>query len=276
MAEKNNQPTLAALQPVIDDEQTLLSDLTSASKVAIWRLWLYITAVAIYVHETLWDLFRAEVEEIAASAIPGTARWYRDQTLNFQYGDALQWINNKWQYAVIDPTKRIIKRAAVVEIGGQVRVKVAKITGVNVVPLSTPELNAFDAYLNQIKFAGTNTAVISRLPDKLKVYYKVYYDPLVLSASGELLSNPGKYPVIDAITDYIANLPFNGDLVLTNLTDAVQSATGVVDPILQSAEATYGALPYSAIVELYNPDAGHMIIDPVFPLTSTITYVPNV
>ena len=41
VAEKNNQPTLAALQPAIDDEQTLLSDLTSASKVAIWRLWLY-------------------------------------------------------------------------------------------------------------------------------------------------------------------------------------------------------------------------------------------
>ncbi len=276
IAEKINQPTLTTLQPAIDDQQTLLSDLATPSKVAVWRLWMWLVATAIFTHETLWDLFKAEVEEIAANAIPGTVRWYQDQALKYQHGDPLLYIDNKFQYAVIDPSKQIIKRAAVVELGSQVRIKVAKLNGFTITPLSTPELSAFDAYINQIKFAGTNTATLSRLPDLLKVAYKVYYDPLLLTATGELISNPGKFPVEEAITGHIANLPFNGNLVLTQLTDAIQKAVGVVNPILQSAEATYGAVPYAPIVETYNPDAGHMIVDPLNPLSGSITYIPYV
>lgn len=276
VAEKINQPTLTGLQPAIDDEQTLLSDLTTPSRVAVWRLWLFITAAAIFVNETLWDIFKAEVEEIASNAIPGTARWYRDQSLKFQYGDALQWIDNKYQYAVIDVTKQIIARAAVVEVGGQVRIKVAKIVGAILAPLTSVELASFDAYIHQIKFAGTNTATLSRPPDVLRSTWKIYYDPLVLSPSGELLSNPGQYPVDQAMASYLGSLPFNGNLVITQMVDAVQNAAGVVDPILILAEATYGAVPYSTIVEKYNPDAGHMTVDPAFPLNTTITYVPNV
>jgi hypothetical protein len=274
--EKINQPTLISLQPAIDDEQTLLSDLTTPSRVAVWRLWLFITAVAIYVHETLWDLFKAEVEEIASKAVAGTPRWYQEQCFKFQYGDTLQWIDNKYQYSIIDPTKQIVKRAAVVEVGNQVRIKVAKLSGSAVVPLTSAELAAFDAYIHQIKFAGTNTATLSRVPDLLKVYFKIYYDPLVLTPTGALITDAGTFPAEAAIQNYIANLPFNGDLVLTNLVDAVQVAVGVVNPILLSAEAKYGALPYATIVEKYNPDAGHMAIDPAFLLSTTITYVPYV
>lgn len=274
--EKQNTPMLNALQPSIDDSQTLLNDLTSTSKVAVWRLWAWVMAAAIYLHESLWDIFKKEIEDLAAAAIPGTARWLRDQCYIFQLGYALQWINNKYQYSVIDPAARIVQRAAVVDTGGQVTIKVAKLVGTTVTPLSTPELNAFDAYINQIKFAGTQTVVISRTADLLRIYMDIYYDPLVLDATGGLLSNPTVKPAEDAINNYISNLPFNGELVLTKLIDAVQQALGVTDPVLQTAEARYGGVPYAFFTVSYLPDAGHMKVDPSFPLFGTLNYIADV
>src|SRR5690606_37796732 len=106
---------------------------------------------------------------------------------------------------------------AVVDSGGQVVIKIAKLSGTTPVPLSAGELSAFDAYINQVKFAGTNILTISRTADLLKIYYDITYDPLVLTPSGESINTPGVYPVEAAINNYISNLPFNGILNLTKL-----------------------------------------------------------
>src|SRR5690606_22382174 len=92
----------------------------------------------------------------------GTLIWYRQQCFEFQYGDSLTWNGNKYVYAVPNTLKQIIKRAAVVDSGGQVVIKIAKLSGTTPVPLSAGELSAFDAYINQVKFAGTNILTISR------------------------------------------------------------------------------------------------------------------
>jgi hypothetical protein len=273
--EKNNQTQLNALQPNIDNAQNLLNDLTSPSKVARWRLDLWVVSVGTWIIEVLMDRFKAEVEEIAKNAVSGTEPWYKDQALKFQYGDSLVYLNNKFQYATLNTAAQIVKRAAVKDVGGQVIIKVAKLVGGVVTPLSTAELLAFDAYMKKIKFAGTATATVSRAADLLKIAYTVYYDPLVLKSDGSLISNPSIRPVDAAINNYITNLPFNGELILTKLTDTVQLAQGVVNPILTSAQAKYGALPYNTITVKYTADAGHMQIDPFFPLTTQITYLPN-
>lgn len=273
IAEKNNQATLNGLQPSVDSAQALLTDVASTSKVADWRLWLWVVATGIYILETLFDSHKAEVEAIAAAAIPGTARWYRDQALKFQFGYQLVYLNDKFQYSAIDTNAQIIKRAAVVESAGQVIIKVAKLVGSTVTPLSSQELAAFDSYINLIRYAGTNTLTVSKNPDLLKVAYTVYYDPQVLAPNGSLLSNPAVFTVHDAINNHLSNLPFNGELVLTTLTDEVQKAQGVKNPVLTLAQAKYGALPYSTINVKYIPDAGHMIVDSAFPLTTQITYI---
>ena len=79
VAEKNTQPHISSLQPNVDDEQTLLADLNTPSKVANWRLIFYIVAVAQWIEERLWDIFLQEVEDIAAASRPGTALWYQEQ-----------------------------------------------------------------------------------------------------------------------------------------------------------------------------------------------------
>ena len=277
VAEKNNQSTINTLQPAVDSEQKLLSDITTPSNISVWRLFAYIIAIAIWIHEKLWDIFRAEIDAIVAAAVSGTAPWFQQQALLFQYGDSLVWLNSKFQYATIDTAKQIIKRSATIETGGAVIIKVAKLIGETPVKLETNELTAFRAFIASIKFAGTNVNIISYDPDKLKLILNIIYDPQVLASDGSLLTDPGTFPVEDAINDYIAGIEWDGTFNLTRLIDAIQAAQGVVDPILITAQGkSYNETSFTTIVQNYQSVAGYMIIDPDNPLSGTLTYTPDV
>lgn len=273
VAEKESMSSLSDLQPNIDDSQTLLSDLTSTSKVAVWRLLLWIVAFGIWTHEVIFDAHKAEIKARAKELITGTRLWYRDQSLIYQHGDALVWNGQKYLYEFPDESKQIIKRCAVIEGGGQVRIKVAKVVSDEPAKLDASEESAFSAYTEKIKFAGTNILIISEDADLLRIYMSIKRDPLVLNADGSLISDGATFPVNDAINAYIKNLPFDGVLSLSALVDAVQAAQGVVDPKLVSAEAKYGDLTYANIDREYTANAGHMKIDDDYPLSATITYV---
>lgn len=276
IAEKNAEPTLSGLQPTIDTAQTLLLDLQSPSRVADWRLFFWIFSVAAATLEGLFDLFKADVDAKIKSAIVGSPLWYQSICFNFQLGDSLVYIDNKYQYVTIDPSLQIIKRAAVIDSAPLVVIKVAKVVAGTMAKLSAPEKSAFTAYINKVKVAGTQTVIISDDPDLFKVAATVYYDPLVMAPDGSLLSDPSIFPVQDAINGYISALEFNGDLVLNKLIDAMQVAQGVINPVITAAEAKYGAFTYTPFTVKYNAYAGYLVIDPAFPLNTQITYVANV
>lgn len=270
--EKENQASLNALVPNPDSAQTLLADLTSNSKVAIWRLWYFVVAVAIFVHEGIFDQFRLEVDARADELITGTARWYRDQALLFQNGDSLVYNETlkRFEYSPVVPANRIIERVAVIDTSAQVRIKVAKLDGTGTpIPLTAPEKAAFESYLNQIKFAGTSTAVTSAVADDIKLDVFVQYNPQILASDGSRLDDPAIFPLVDAINGYIQNIPFNGVLNVTGLVDAMQAADGIIDPVINSIQAKFGALPYSEIDKNYLADAGHLALDTG---ASTFTY----
>lgn len=272
--EKSSQQQLAGLAPSVDSSQQLLADLDTPSKVGRWRLMLWVVATAIWAHEKLWDILRAEVDAIVANAHAGTPEWYVAMAKKFQYGYALTEVEGIFTYPVDDPGARIVKRAAVVEASGMCVLKVAKEEGGAIVPLDDPaELVPFTAYIDDIRFAGTIINIITDVPDKLRVQYDIYYDPLVLLPNGALIIDPGTFPVRDAITQFISSLPFDGRLVLTAMTDAVQLAAGVVDPVLTNAEAWWGAFAPAPINVSYGSHAGHMAIDPLSPLSATINYI---
>lgn len=271
ITEKETFPSLDGLTPKPDDSQTFLADLTTTSKVGIWRLWYRAVAVAINVHEILFDVFEAEVEDRGDELITGTTRWYAGEALLFQNGDSLIFdaVSRKFIYDPITPANQIIERVAVIDTGAQVRIKIAKLVALKPAPLTGPEKTAFETYLSQIKFAGTSTAVTSAIADDFKVDMFIRYDAQVLATDGSLLTNPASFPAIDAIEAFIENLPFNGVLNLTSLIDAVQLADGVLDVVLNSASAKFGLLPYAAINKNYIPDAGHLLLDEP---SSTFTY----
>lgn len=255
IAEKEGQTVLNGLTPNPETSTNLLNDLSSSSKVGIWRLWAYITAVAISIHENVFEIFKAEAEEIAAAAPAGTARWYQKKVLEFQYGDTLDYVNNQYVYDPVTPANQIIKRAAVQDRGdGVVVVKVAKEVSSAPAPLSNDEKTALEGYLAKIKFAGTRVAVVSLNADVIDIEYDIYYDPIVPLAS--LQSS-----LQTAITSFASALEFNGEFRVTKFTDALQAVTGVIDPVFKSATATPdGGLPSSFAVT-YQPAAGYVEFD---------------
>jgi hypothetical protein len=278
IAEKDSMAQLSALQPAADSFQDMLTNLTSSSKVAVWRLIFYVVAVAIWVHEGIVYDKAAEVDAALTQRMSTNARWMQSEILAFQFGDPLIWNGEKYVYPAIDATKQVVQRCAVVTLGQEVTFKVAQLTSGKPAPLSTAQLTALRAYVTQM-FPPGYYFYITRDADDLKLELKVYVDQLLIYVNeadpndvlnGSLLADPSTFPVLDAIAAHIELLDWNGVLNLTKLTDSVQHATGVIDPILLSAQAKYGLLAYTAISENYTPNAGHLALDEV---NSTITYV---
>lgn len=264
-AEKASMSTLNELlvnpddgSSTLDSSQKLLSDLTSPSRVAIWRLMLWVHAAITHFQERLWDVFKTQLEAIVSSATPGTRRWYQREALRFQYGHELMWDGNKYAYSSDTPSARIITRCSVADPTSLVRIKVAK--GVGPTILSPTEEAAFAAYMNKIKFAGTNLVVVNLPADLLRLQIDVYVDPLVdfVALRQEFES---------AITLYLASLPFDGVLRRSAIMDRLQGVQGVVDVAINICEAKSTTFPTYQPIELeYSTEAGYVVIDPAYPL----------
>nr|DAP13721.1 MAG TPA: Baseplate structural protein [Caudoviricetes sp.] len=263
-------------------QEPALNELNSTSKVAIWRLWVYIIAVAIWSLEKLFDQHRADIDKRLAELKPHTARWYRSKALAFQYGFDLlpdsDKFNNQGHTEEAIEAGKIVKYSAVIESKneGRLIVKIAGEQGEQLQPITDAQKQAFEAYLQEIKDAGVRLSVVNYQPDVLHLQMKIVYDPLVLDSNGQSIIHATK-PVEEAIKSYLKRLPFNGELVLAHLIDALQQAEGVKIPHLVLAQSKnitssgdYGAFETIEISKI--PTAGYFTIDNF----NDITYVSNV
>ena len=277
--------SIQEIQELIYEAKThepALNELNSTSKVAIWRLWVYIISVAIWSLEKLFDLHRADIDRRLLELKPHTARWYRNKALAFQYGFDLLPDSDKFNNAgrseeQIEASK-IVKYSAVVESlnEGRLIVKIATEQGDTLRPITEAQKMSFEAYLATIKDAGVRLSVVNYKPDILHLRMKIVYDPLMLDSNGQSITNAFK-PVERAIKDYLKNLPFNGELVLAHLIDALQHEEGVKIPHLVLAQSKninsggeYGAFETIEISKI--PTAGYFTIDNF----NDITYISNV
>lgn len=267
-AEKDSQASLASLAPDQDTAQELIIALRSTSKVAIWRLIFYSLAVAIHVHEVLWDLFREEVEAMIRAAPPGTVAWYQQLALAWQFGDQLAYADYRYAYPEDDAAKRIVRRASVQERpGGVLLFKVAKLDGQgDPIPLEEAETVAFVAYLRKVRFAGTEVAVVSQPADALEVRGSVYFD-------GEVPLAEVRAAVDAAVEEYLAQLPWNGELSKIRLIDAIQGAKGVTDVSIAVLFATRHTQGSQTIGREYIPAAGYFSLPVKF--SETLTFLPE-
>ncbi len=263
-------------------QEPVLESLNSTSKVAIWRLWVYIIAVAIWSLEKLFDQHRADIDKRLAELKPHTARWYRSKALAFQYGFDLlpdsDKFNNQGHTEEAIEASKIVKYSAVIESKneGRLIVKIAGEQGDTLQPITDAQKQAFEAYLQEIKDAGVRLSVVNYQPDILHLQMKIVYDPLVLDSNGQSIIH-ATHPVETAIKDYLKRLPFNGELVLAHLIDALQQAEGVKIPHLVLAQSKnitssgeYGAFETIEISKI--PTAGYFTIDNF----NDITYISNV
>lgn len=263
-------------------QEPALNELNSTSKVAIWRLWVYIIAVAIWSLEKLFDQHRADIDKRLAELKPHTARWYRSKALAFQYGFDLlpdsDKFNNQGHTEEAIEASKIVKYSAVIESKneGRLIVKIAGEQGDTLQPITDAQKQAFEAYLQEIKDAGVRLSVVNYQPDVLHLQMKIIYDPLVLDSNGQSIIHATK-PVEETIKSYLKRLPFNGELVLAHLIDALQQAEGVKIPHLVLAQSKnitssgeYGAFETIEISKI--PTAGYFTIDNF----NDISYVSNV
>src|SRR3990172_3123648 len=108
-----------------------LTNLISASQVAVYKLWIFIVAVAISIFEQLQDVFKTELEDFAATIAPSTALWIKRKVEEFQYDtttpQVITLVDFVPAYATVDEDKRIITRVSVKTANNKtVNVKVAK------------------------------------------------------------------------------------------------------------------------------------------------------
>ena len=144
-------------------------------------------------------------------------------------------------------------------------------------PLSAGELEAFTAYINEVKDAGVMVRIINEPANLLCLKLDVYVNPMVLnSTTGKLRDGDGE-PVLEAIKSYISNLPFNGEYRNADLIDALQKIDGVVIPELKSAEESYDGIQFHSINAKATPHSGYyayFVDENDEEKSSKITYKP--
>ncbi len=264
------------------DRSQGLESLNSTSKTAIWRVWTYITAVAIWTLENLFDLHKKEVDRLLLTKKPHNLLWYKTKAEAFQFGSELKPGSDCYDNTGVDHVKvaksRIVKHVAVVENKktGWVRIKAAKEVNGELQKLSNEnpdELGALNRYMQHIKDAGVKLIVQSLPPDRLKMHIDIYYDAMVLDENGGRLDGGSVKPVNDTIDAYLRSLPFNGAFVLATLTDQLQETPGVVIPQIRHVAVSYGTRKEVCIPVRYVPDGGYLRIYEADDLK--ITYYPS-
>lgn len=271
---KSNRESLNSLEVMTDSEKNTLAGLTSTSKVAIWRLWVFIISYGIWTLESLYDLHKAQINDLIALSKVHNFDWYIQEAKAFQFGFTL----NKfgvYDNAGIDEgliiASKIVKQVAIVSVASKLHVKIAKEAGGgNLEPLTSNEIASFEQYMDKRKDAGTVLLFFSKLADDIKLDFTIHYDAQVLDANGQRHDGTDDTPVKTKIQEFTRELEFNGEFILTKLTDFLQTIDGVKMPVKNSAHSKYAANPYVEINERYIPDSGHFLFDDV---NSTITYI---
>lgn len=239
-------------QAIIADFQATpeLAAASSTSKRAIWRLWTYVVAVAINLFEQLLDLFQVQLERTVDLTAPQTAQWLQAKVLEFQYDatnpQVLQLIDLIPKYQAVNEDLRIVTRCSVKStVSNIVSVKVAK--GNPPQAMTVQEVAALQSYVDILGVAGIIYNVESNEADKLYVEADIYYNGMYASVIYDYVST--------AISNYLANIPFDGNLFISDLESAILNATGVIDCVLKNVRARRDADPFSSSVFLVQNNA---------------------
>ncbi len=246
------------------NNEAALANYNSTSATFLFNLWAYIVSVAIWTLEKIFDSHKTEVDNKIANSRNWNKAWFYEQCLLWQYGDDLTWNNDKFSYAVVDLSKRIIKLVAVNEQqDGSILIKVAKNGGVKLDDTYVgigdgPEMTAFNTYIKQIKIPGMNVQVISYEPDQIQFDLNITYNPQLMTSTGQLISD-SSYPVVNAIIAYLKEIKYGGTFNKTKCIDAIQLASGVVDAWFILVEAKgHNASSYDVVTgQNYTAIAGN-------------------
>ncbi len=200
------------------------------SRVSIETLMIYIVSVAIWTLEKIVDAFSTEVDSRIEAAYITSLRWYHAATLAYQAGDVLAYNPTTYKvgYPLIDETKKILKFAAVKEViptSSSDRTKLQiKVSKANKLALNAEELAPFKSYMQCVGAAGMVYEITSGVPVAVAFDLSIVRDPLLL---GDTVA--GRASVASAISTYLDNLDYGGEISTSGVITAVLKVPGVKD-----------------------------------------------
>lgn len=250
---------------------------------SIKRLFVFICATMAFLIDSLFDVQVVDTEDRVQKTKPPTRFWYRDKTLNFQYGFPLkfesdEFDNTGYTDAEIAESK-VVKHAALtkqINPYGRIslRIKTAGTTdGTDRVKLDDDVVNALIAYWDVSECAGDHVTISSGDPDKLKNKFRIKYNPLLITPEGDRIGGEAGVVRKAAESFLVDGMIFASTYVPTYHIDWLQEVPGIVDVQMESCSATYGFLPFTAVNDKYVPDAGYLKY--YDPADLEIELVPN-
>jgi hypothetical protein len=251
-------------------QQPGLEALNSSNKMAVWRLWAYITAVAIATLEQLFDLFKLDVTDLLRRKSPGSLPWYRSTAMLFRPGSTLTYDPEGRPHYPNDGQPTIIDQCSVLEANSGLVIKVAKREGDNLTSLTDDEMRGFVAYMQAVKYAGTPIRFISGPAVFLDIKLDVYYDPMVLRSDG-LLFNSAHEVAVDAVKNLLRSLPFDGRLLRSQIVETLRAQEGIVDAAIVEASSSYDNQPPKPLGNYHIPESGWFELRQIH-----INYIPHV
>jgi len=200
------------------------------SRVSLEMLILYIVAVSVWTLEKIVDAFSLEVDSRIEAAYITSLRWYHAAALAYQAGDDLTYdpLTYKVGYPVIDETKQLLKFVAVKEvipISTTERTKLQiKVSKANKLALTAEELAPFASYMQRVGAAGMAYEITSGVPVSVAFNLSIVRDPLLLMDTAA-----GRASVATAISTYLNNLDYGGEISTSGVIAAVMDVAGVKD-----------------------------------------------
>lgn len=251
-------------------QQPGLETLNSSSKVAVWRLWAYITAVAIATLEQLFDLFKLDVAQMLRRKSPGSLPWYRTTAMLFRPGSILTYDPEGRPIYPNDDQPTLIDQCSVIETNSGLVIKVVKREGDNHTALTEDEMRGFVVYMQAVKYAGTPIRIISGPAVYLDIKMDVYYDPMVLRSSGHPFNSDIEVAV-DAVRNLLRSLPFDGRLLRSQIVEALRAQEGITDAVIIEASTCYDNQAAKPLYNYHIPESGWFELRYIH-----LNYIPHV
>jgi hypothetical protein len=243
-----------------------LSEFSSDSKMSILNGITWAFAAVVYSFEALLDVFAMDISAAINSRINGTPAYYANALLQYQKGDILTVREDglAFGYASTDETKRIITQVSFSEstsdnnLDSKLILKVATGTVGNLSAVSPEDLVMINAYIGQIKFAGTRVEVISRKGDVLIPFLSIYYDGAVMET--EIYDG-----VEEKLNEYMMHIDFDAGVYVSKIVEAIKTVEHVTDVYIDD-----DAVPEQGVfLACYDADGHIMPLQKILRMTHT-------
>lgn len=242
----------------VDTAKKLVNDVRTASKVAVWRLWLWIVAVGSWIIENLQDEHEAKITAIIAADKPHTLKWYAGECKKFQLGFEILWQTDHFGYIKTDEAARIVKYSAAVENeAGGVTIKAMKAERA---VLTLSELNALKAFWARWKDAGVVLTVISEAVNSTWFSAHIYRNRNIVNFDNTLIADPSVNVLTGPADAYMNSVDFNGTIYYLELIQAIMNQPGIMNAVLSEAHVDFGTWGAAGTWTLI-PQSGFAAID---------------